>query len=78
MRTRGTDGLEIWFLTGSQALYGEETLEQVAEQSADIAGRWTSAGAIPVRIVWKPVLTDRRRHPGGVPGGQRTRAPASA
>ena len=25
--------VEIWFLTGSQSLYGEETLRQVAEQS---------------------------------------------
>ena len=28
---------EIWFLTGSQGLYGEETLRQVAEQSQEIA-----------------------------------------
>jgi L-arabinose isomerase len=30
------DGLECWFLTGSQALYGEETLRQVAEQSRHV------------------------------------------
>ncbi|MFZ2260987.1 MAG: hypothetical protein WAV52_09665, partial [Luteococcus japonicus] len=29
---------EIWFLTGSQGLYGPETLEQVAEQSQAVAG----------------------------------------
>ena len=35
----GYDDLEIWFLTGSQALYGDETLEQVADQSAgDLPG----------------------------------------
>jgi L-arabinose isomerase len=28
--------LECWFLTGSQALYGEDTLHQVAEQSQQI------------------------------------------
>ena len=28
---------EVWFLTGSQGLYGEETLEQVAEQSQEVA-----------------------------------------
>ena len=27
---------QVWFLTGSQALYGEETLRQVAEQSQRI------------------------------------------
>ena len=27
------DDVQIWFLTGSQALYGEETLRQVEDQS---------------------------------------------
>ena len=31
------DGQEVWFLTGSQHLYGEETLQQVAEQSQRVA-----------------------------------------
>ena len=50
---------EIWFLTGSQGLYGPETLEQVAAQSRTIAESLDAASDIPVRIVWKPVLTDR-------------------
>jgi len=50
--------LEVWFLTGSQRLYGEETLQQVAEQSAEIAGVLREATVVPVKIVWKPVLTD--------------------
>ena len=29
--------LEVWFVTGSQHLYGEETLKQVAEHSQTIA-----------------------------------------
>jgi len=49
--------LEVWFLTGSQHLYGPETLAQVAWQSAQIAGALEAAPAVPVRIVWKPVLT---------------------
>lgn len=49
------DSYEIWFLTGSQTLYGEETLRQVAEQSQSIAAGLDAA--TPVRIVWKPVLT---------------------
>ncbi|WP_433463191.1 L-arabinose isomerase [Spirillospora sp. CA-128828] len=47
---------EIWFLTGSQGLYGEDTLQQVAEQSQAIAARLGEA--LPVALKWKPVLTD--------------------
>ena len=49
------DRYEIWFLTGSQTLYGEETLRQVAEQSRVIAEQLGKA--TPVKIVWKEVLT---------------------
>jgi L-arabinose isomerase len=49
---------ECWFLTGSQGLYGEDTLRQVAEQSAQVAKAIDGAPELPVRIVWKPVLTD--------------------
>lgn len=48
---------EIWFLTGSQNLYGPETLEQVAAHSQEIAAALDAAPAIPVRVVYKPVLT---------------------
>jgi L-arabinose isomerase len=53
------EGKEVWFLTGSQHLYGEETLRQVAEQSQQVAAALDDAAAITVPIVWKPVLTDR-------------------
>ncbi|MHC3472168.1 L-arabinose isomerase [Streptomyces sp. 7R007] len=49
---------EIWFLTGSQSLYGEETLRRVAEQSRRIADILDAAPKIGARIVWKPVLAD--------------------
>ena len=49
---------EVWFLTGSQGLYGEETLAQVADQSREIARALGAAGDIPVSVIWKPVLTD--------------------
>ncbi len=49
---------EVWFLTGSQALYGVETLKQVAEQSQEVARVLGASSDIPVSIVWKPVLTD--------------------
>ena len=49
---------EVWFLTGSQNLYGEETLKQVADQSQEIARSLGASSDIPVSIVWKPVLKD--------------------
>jgi L-arabinose isomerase len=49
---------EVWFLTGSQALYGPETLDQVAAQSQEIVGRLGASGDLPVDVVWKPVLLD--------------------
>ncbi|MGX9891596.1 L-arabinose isomerase [Streptomyces sp. NPDC002276] len=49
---------EIWFLTGSQGLYGDDILHQVAEQSRSISEILSGPGKIPVRIIWKPVLTD--------------------
>jgi L-arabinose isomerase len=48
---------QIWFLTGSQHLYGPETLQQVADQSAEIQ-RTLAAGGLAAEIVGKPVLTD--------------------
>jgi L-arabinose isomerase len=47
---------EVWFVTGSQHLYGEETLKQVDEDSKKIAEALDSSARIPVRVVFKPVL----------------------
>ncbi len=47
---------EIWFLTGSQELYGQETLNQVAEHAREIAAYLDSENRLPVRVVWKPTL----------------------
>jgi L-arabinose isomerase len=51
-----TKGLEVWFATGSQNLYGEETLKQVAKHSTLVAKTLNDAEAIPVKVVFKPVL----------------------
>lgn len=48
---------EVWFITGSQHLYGEETLRKVAKHSQIIAQALVDTGKIPVKIVFKPVLT---------------------
>jgi L-arabinose isomerase len=47
---------EIWFITGSQHLYGEETLKQVAEHSQQIAKGLDTAKQIPVKVVFKPTV----------------------
>ncbi len=47
---------EVWFATGSQHLYGEETLKQVALHSQEIASFFDSSESMPVKVVFKPVL----------------------
>jgi L-arabinose isomerase len=49
---------EIWFLTGSQSMYGEGTLRQVETQSRSVAERLVAASSQPAEVVWKPVLID--------------------
>ncbi len=49
--------LEVWFATGSQHLYGPEVLQQVAADSQAIVTGLNQAGTLPVRVVYKPVLT---------------------
>ncbi len=48
---------EVWFLTGSQHLYGEDVLRQVADQSARVVDALAAADAIPVQVTGRPVLT---------------------
>ena len=48
---------EIWFLTGSQHLYGEGPLRQVAENSKAIVDQLNASGRLPLRLVFKSVLT---------------------
>ncbi len=50
------DKLEVWFLTGSQHLYGEETLRQVAENAGKVVDGLNASAHIPVIIRFKPVL----------------------
>ena len=48
--------LEVWFLTGSQHLYGEEALKQVAAHSREMVEALNAAKALPVKIIFKPVV----------------------
>lgn len=49
--------LEVWFVTGSQHLYGAEAIAQVDEHSRTIARALDESAEIPVRVVFKPTLT---------------------
>jgi L-arabinose isomerase len=49
--------LEVWFVTGSQHLYGLETLKQVAADSSKIAAAFDKSPKIAAKVVFKPVLT---------------------
>jgi L-arabinose isomerase len=51
------DHLEAWFVTGSQHLYGEDVLQEVADHSRQIATALDTSPDIPVRVVFKPVVT---------------------
>ena len=51
-----TTAKEIWFLTGSQNLYGEQTLKEVAAQSEQVSSELAKGISSSVKLVWKPVL----------------------
>lgn len=56
METKDLKSYEVWFITGSQNLYGEKTLQQVDKDSETIAKAFDASATIPVKIVFKPVL----------------------
>lgn len=47
---------EIWFVTGSQNLYGQETLDLVQRNSDEIARSLDAASEVPLRVVIKPIM----------------------
>lgn len=49
---------KFWFITGSQDLYGEETLKQVGIDSEKIVAGLNSSGRLPWEIVFKAVVLD--------------------
>lgn len=48
----------FWFVTGSQHLYGEETLNQVQGNSEDLVNKLNEQGTLPFPIAFKEVLTN--------------------
>jgi L-arabinose isomerase len=53
-----TSSPRVWFLTGSQGLYGPETVAQVEQQSQEIVRQLNASGALGLEVEWRPVLTD--------------------
>ena len=49
---------QVWFLTGSQGLYGEDVLAQVAAQSRRVSDALAAHDGIVATVVARPVLTD--------------------
>ena len=47
--------LEVWFVVGSQHLYGEDTLKKVAEHAQEMATYFHNTDTIPVDVIFKPV-----------------------
>jgi len=56
MASKALGDREVWFLTGSQELYGDDVLRQVDEHAREIAGALDAEAAIPVRVVHRPVV----------------------
>jgi L-arabinose isomerase len=54
---KNLDTVEIWYVTGSQHLYGEALLKKVAANSRKIVEELNGAKRLPLKIVFKPVLT---------------------
>jgi L-arabinose isomerase len=48
--------LSLWFITGSQHLYGDDTLKKVAEHSQQIALSLDNSKQIPVGVIFKPTV----------------------
>lgn len=50
--------LEVWFVTGSQHLYGDEILKNVARHSEEIVKSFDASPSIPVRIKYHSTVTN--------------------
>jgi L-arabinose isomerase len=54
---KNLDTPEIWYITGSQHLYGEDTLRQVRANSQKIVDELNGSKRLPLKLVIKPTLT---------------------
>ncbi len=49
--------LEVWFITGSQHLYGEAALQKIAANSRCVVEGLNASGRLPMRVVFKALVT---------------------
>ena len=52
----GSKNYKFWFTTGSQDLYGDACLENVAKHSRIIVEHLNKSGILPFEVIWKPTL----------------------
>ena len=57
MTGKALDRFELWFVAGSQHLYGDEAIARVDVNAAEVAAALDAAAPMPVRVVHKPVVT---------------------
>ena len=57
MTEKALGSYELWFVAGSQHLYGAETITQVDAHAAEVAAALDAEAAVPVRVVHRPVVT---------------------
>lgn len=48
---------EVWFVTGSQHLYGSEIFAEIADHSQQIVAAFNKSAQIPVNVIYKPIMT---------------------
>lgn len=48
---------EVWFVIGSQHLYGPKTLQQVMENAEQVVNSLNRDAGLPVKMVLKPLVT---------------------
>jgi L-arabinose isomerase len=48
--------LEVWFVVGSQHLYGPKTLQQVADNAHKVVAGMNAEGGLPLKLVLKPTV----------------------
>ena len=57
MSEKALGGYELWFVAGSQEMYGDAVLAQVDADAREVAAALAEADSVPVRVVRRPVAT---------------------
>ena len=54
---------EVWFVIGSQHLYGPEALQQVTKHAEHVVNALNAEAKLPCKLVLKPLGTTRTKSP---------------